>query len=73
MNGWSLGRQPDGTPTLYYDVEQTESEDTDNEEDDDYFNVEPVNNDEEGEEDQNNCEMDPDVTGAASSTKTKSP
>ena len=63
-------RQPDRTPTLYYDVEQTESEDGDNEEDDDYFSVEPVNNDEEQEEDQTNCEMNPDVTGAASSTKT---
>ena len=60
-------RQPDRTPTLYN--EQTESEDTDNEEDDDYFSVEPVNNDEEGVEDQNNCEMNPDVTGAASSTR----
>ena len=56
--------QSDRTPTLYYDVEQTESED--NDEDDDYFSVEPVNNDEEGEEDQTNCEMNPEVTGAAS-------
>ena len=63
-------RQPGRTPTLYY--EQTESKDTDNEEDD-YFSVEPVNNDEEGEEDQNNCEMNPDVTGAASSTKKNIP
>ena len=62
-------RQPDRTPTLYYDVEQTQSEDGDNEEDDDYFSVEPVNIDKDRKEDQNNCEMDPDVTGAASSTK----
>ena len=64
-------RQPDRTPTLYY--EQKESEDTDNEEDDDYFSVKPVTNDEEGEEDQNNCEMDPDVTGSASSIKENLP
>ena len=66
-------RQPDRTPTLYYDVEQTESEDGDNEEDDDYFSVEPVDIDEEKEEDQTNCEMNPDVTGAASSTKETPP
>ena len=66
-------RQPDRTPTLYYDVEQTESEDGDNEEDDDCFSVEPVNIDEDGEEDQTNCEMDPDVTGAASSIKENLP
>ena len=61
-------RQPDRTPTLYYDVEQTETEEED-EQDDDYFSVEPVDNDEtQEEEDQDNCEMDPDVTGAASST-----
>ena len=65
-------RQPDRTPTLYYDVEQTESEDGDNEEDD-YFSVEPVDIDEEGEEDQTNCEMNPDVTGVASSTKETPP
>ena len=46
---------------------QTESEDGDNEQDDDYFTVEPVDIDEE-EEDQTNCEMNPDVTGAASYT-----
>ena len=60
-------RQPDRTPTLYYDVEWTESEDGDNEQDEDYFSVEPVDIDEE-EEDQTNCEMNSDVTGAASST-----
>ena len=64
-----FGRQPDRTPTLYYDVEQTESENGDNEGDDYYFSVEPVNMDEDGEEDQTNCEMNPDVTGAASSAK----
>ena len=57
-----FGRQPDRTPTLYYDVEQTESEDGGNEKDDDYFSVEPVDIDEEEEEDQTNCEMNPDVT-----------
>ena len=31
-------RQPDRTFTLYYDVEQTESEDGDNEQGDDYYN-----------------------------------
>ena len=61
-------RHPDRTPTLYYDVEQTESEDGDNEQDDDYFSVEPVDIDEEEEEDQTNWEMNPDITGAASST-----
>ena len=66
-------RQPDRTPTLYYDVEQTESEDGDNEQDDDYFSVEPVDIDEEEEEDQTNCEMNPDVTGAASSTNENLP
>ena len=66
-------RQPDRTPTLYYDVEQTESEDGDNEQDDDYFSVEPVDIDEEEEEDQTNCEMNPDVNGAASSTNENLP
>ena len=60
-------RQPDRTPTLYYDSEQTETEEED-EQDDDYFSVEPVDNDETQEEEDQNCEMDPDVTGAASST-----
>ena len=61
-------RQPDRIPTLYYDVEQTETEEED-EQDDDYFSVEPVDNDEtqEEEEDQDSCEMDPDITGATSS------
>ena len=66
-------RQPDRTPTLYYDVEQTESEDGDSEEDDDYFSLEPVNIDEEGEEVQTNCGMNPDVTGAASTTNETPP
>ena len=43
-------RQPDRTPTLYYDVEQTESEDGDNEQDDDYFSVEPLDIDDEEED-----------------------
>ena len=58
-------RQPVRLPTLYYDVEQTDSEDGDNE--DDYFSEEPVDNDK-GEEDQTNSEMNPDITGAASVT-----
>ena len=49
-------RQADRIPTLYYDVEQTESEEED-EQDDDYYSVEPVDNDEtqQAEEDQDNC------------------
>ena len=74
MTGWSLGGNLIELLHVYYDVEQTESEDGDNEKDDDYFSVEPVNIDEEGEEeDQTNCEMNPDVTGAASSTKENLP
>ena len=39
------------------------------EQDDTYFSVEPVDNDEtQDKEDQNNCKMNPDITGAASST-----
>ena len=62
-------RQPDRIPTLYYDVELTESEEED-EQEDDYYSVEPVDNDEtqDEKENQDNCEMNPDVTGAASST-----
>ena len=69
-------RQPDRTPTLYYDVEQSsESEDGDNEQDqdDDYYSMEHVDIDEEEEEDQTNGEMNPDVTGAASSTNEETP
>ena len=60
-------RQPDRIPTLYYDVEKTETKE-DEEEDDDYCSVEPVDNDETEEDTQDICEIDPDVTGAASST-----
>ena len=66
-------RQPERTPTLYYDVKQTESEDGDNKQDDDHFSVEPVDIDEEEEKDQSNCEMNPDVTGAASPTNETPP
>ena len=61
-------RQPDRTPTLYYEQTESVSEDEDHEEDDDdYFSVEPV--DEEHKEDHTYCEKNPDVTGAASSEK----
>ena len=62
-------RQPDRTPTLYYEQTESESEDEDHEEDDDYFSVEPVDIDEENKEDHTYCEKNPDVSGAASSTK----
>ena len=49
-------RQPDRTPTLYYEQTESESEEEDQEEyneDDDYFSVEPIDNDnEENKEDQ---------------------
>ena len=59
-------RQPDRTPTLYYEQTESESEEEIQEEyneDDDYFSVEPVDidNDEEKE--------DQDVTGAAASSE----
>ena len=57
-------RQPDRMPTLYYDVEQTESEEED-EQEDDYYSVD--NDETQEEEDQDSSEMNPDVTGAASS------
>ena len=71
--GWvAFRRQPDRTPTLYY--EQTESEDEDHkEEDDDYYSVEPIDIDDENKEDHTYCEQNPDVTGPASSDKTISP
>ena len=62
-------RQPDRTPTLYYEQTEFESEDEDHEEDDDYFGVEPVEIDEEDKEDHTYCEKNPDVSGAASSEK----
>ena len=59
-------RQPDRTPTLYYEQTESESEEEIQEEyneDDDYFSVEPVDNDnDENKEDQ-------DVTGAAASSE----
>ena len=55
-------RQPDRTPTLYYEQTDSESEDEDHEEDDDYFNVEPVDIDEDNKEDHTYCEKNPDVT-----------
>ena len=58
-------RQPDRTPTLYYEQTESESEDEDQAEDDDYFSVEPVDIN----EDHTYCEKNPDVTGAASSVK----
>ena len=59
-------RQPDRTPTLYYEQTESESEEKIQEEyneDDDYFSVKPVDidNDEEKE--------DQDVTGAAASSE----
>ena len=62
-------RQPDRTPTLYYEQTESEDEDEDQVEDDDYFSVEPVEIDEEEKEDHTYCEKNPDVTGAASSEK----
>ena len=62
-------RQPDRTPTLYYEQTESESDDEDQVEDDDYFSVEPVEIDEEDKEDHTYCEKNPDVTGAASSEK----
>ena len=59
-------RQPDRTPTLYYEQTESESEEEIQEEyneDDDYFSVEPVDIDnDENKEDQ-------DVTGAAASSE----
>ena len=64
-------RQPDRTPTLYYEQTESESEDEDHEEeDDDYYSVEPVDMEEENNEDHTYCEKNPDVTGAASEAKT---
>ena len=61
-----LRRQPDRTPTLYYEQTESESEDEIHEvynEDDDYFSIEPVD----VETDEN--KEDHDVTGAASSSE----
>ena len=57
-------RQPDRTPTLYYEQTESESEEEIHEvydEDDDYFSVEPIDN-ENGED-----KVDQDVTGATTS------
>ena len=64
-------RQPDRTPTLYYEQTESESEeDEDHEEDDDYFSVEPVEIDNEDKEDHTYCEKNQDVSGAAASSET---
>ena len=63
-------RQPDRTPTLYYEQTESESEEENHEEDDDYFSVEPVEIDnEEDKEDHTYCEKNQDVTGAAASSE----
>ena len=59
-------RQPDRTPTLYY--EQTESE-SESEEDDEYFNVEPVENNDEDKENHTYEKQNQDVSGAAASSE----
>ena len=59
-------RQPDRTPTLYYEQTESESEEEIHEvydEDDDYFSVEPIDN-ENGED-----KEDQDVTGVATSSE----
>ena len=63
-------RQPDRTPTLYYEQTESESEDEDHEEDDDYFSVEPVEIDEEDKEDHTYCEKNPDASSGAASSNT---
>ena len=44
-------RQPDRTPTLYYEQTESESDEEDQIEEDDYFSVDPVEIDEENKED----------------------
>ena len=61
----SIQRQPDRTPTLYYEQTESESE----EEDDDYFSVEPIDGDKEDKEDQSYCEENQDVSGVAASSE----
>ena len=63
-------RQPDRTPTLYYEQTESECDDDDQAEDDDYFSVEPVEIDEEDKEDHTYCERNPDGSGAASEKQT---
>ena len=58
-------RQPERTPTLYYEQTESESE----EEDDDYFSVEPVEIDDEDKEDHTYDEKNQDVSGAAASSE----
>ena len=58
-------RQPDRTPTLYYEQTESESE----EEDDDYFSVEPVDIDDEDKEDHTYDRQNQDVSGAAASSE----
>ena len=55
-------RQPDRTPTLYYEQTESESEEENQEEDDDYFSVEHI------ELDNDENKEDQDVTGAAASS-----
>ena len=63
--GWVVfRRQPDRTPTLYYEQTETESE-----EDDDYFSVEPVENEDTEKEDHTYGEKRQDVSGAAASSE----
>ena len=63
-------RQPDRTPTLYYEQTESESDEEDHEVDDDYFNVEPIEIDDEDKEGQTPCEKNQDVSGAAASSDT---
>ena len=64
-------RQPDRTPTLYYEQTESESEEEDHEEEDgDYFSVEPVEIDNEDKEDNTYCEKNQAVSGAATSSET---
>ena len=58
-------RQPDRTPTLYYEQTESESE----EEDDDYFSVEPVKIEDADKEDHTYDEKNQDVSGAAASSE----
>ena len=58
-------RQPDRTPTLYYEQTESESE----EEDDDYFSVEPVVINDEDKEDHTYDKHNQDVSGAAASSE----
>ena len=63
-------RQPDRTPTLYYEQTETESEEDEDleEEDDDYYSVEPIEIDENKENKEDHCGNDQDESGAAASS-----